>query len=70
MCVENHGLLYGIDIVPYSINQTLKLLNQMQMDRPNAITIVQHRDLNVVPYQNMSIIKFFDTKPIYNVANS
>jgi len=56
--VENHGLLYGIDIVPYSINQTLKLLNQMQMDRPNAITIVQHRDLNVVPYLNKSIIKF------------
>ena len=56
--VEHHGLLYGIDIVPYSINQILKLLNQMQMDRANAISIVQHRDLNVVPYLNMSSIEF------------
>jgi hypothetical protein len=56
--VDNHGLLYGIDIVPYSINQTLKLMNQMSMDRDNAITIVQHRGLNVVPYQNIPIITF------------
>ena len=56
--VENHGLLYGIDIVPYSINQTLKLLSQMQMDSANVITIVQHRGLNVLPYLSMSLIKF------------
>jgi hypothetical protein len=56
--VGNHDPLYGIDIIPYSINQTLKLLNQMEMDRDNVITIVQHRDLNVVPYLNLSIITF------------
>jgi hypothetical protein len=62
--VGNHDSLYGIYIVPYSINQTLKLLNQMPMDRANDITIVQHRGLNVVPYQNMSIIKLLAPKPI------
>ena len=58
LLVGKHDPFYGIDIVPYSINQTLQLLNQMQMDKDNDITIVQHRGLNVVPYQNIPIIKF------------
>ena len=58
LLVGKHDPFYGIDIVPYSINQTLKLLMQMLMDRDNAITIVQHRGLNVVPYENIPIITF------------
>ena len=46
--VENHGLLFRIDIVPYSINQPLKLcLIQILMD--GTYTMVQYVGLNVVP---------------------
>jgi hypothetical protein len=42
--VENHGLLSGIDMVQYSINQPLKLCpNLMQMG--GAFTMVQHTGL-------------------------
>jgi hypothetical protein len=45
--LENHGLLFGIDIVPYPINQPLKLcLIQILMDE--TYTMVQYVGLNVV----------------------
>ena len=46
--VENHGLLSGINIVPYSINQPLQLC-KIQMQMSGAYTVVQHAGLNVVP---------------------
>ena len=45
MVVENHCLLSGIDIVPYSVNQSLKLC-RMQMGW--AYTMVQHVGLSIV----------------------
>jgi len=46
--VENHGLLSGIDIVPYSINQPLKLC-LIQILMGGTYTMVQYVGLNVVP---------------------
>ena len=48
LLVENHGLLSGINIVPYSINQPLQLC-KIQMQMSGAYTVVQHVGLNVVP---------------------
>ena len=54
MFVENHGLLFRIDIVPYSINQPLKLcLSQILMD--GTYTMVQYVGLNVVQYKKCSL---------------
>jgi hypothetical protein len=50
--VENHGILFGIDIVQYSVNLSLKLcLIQMHVGR--AYTIVELAGLNVVPYRKL-----------------
>ena len=52
MFVENHGILFGIDIVQYSVNLSLKLcLIQMHVGR--AYTIVELAGLNVVPYRKL-----------------
>jgi hypothetical protein len=48
MFVENHDLLSGIDIVPFLINQPLKLC-WIQMKMGEAYTMVQRLGLNVVP---------------------
>ena len=57
MLAENHGILFGIDIAPYIVNQPLKLfLIQRQMG--GAYAMVQHTGMNVVPELQMSIILF------------
>ena len=48
MFVEIHGLLSRINIVPYSINQPLKL-RWIQMQMGGAYTMKQHPGLHVIP---------------------
>ena len=53
--VENHGLLSGNNIVPYLINQQLKLCWIQMQKMGGTYTIVQHHaGLNVVLYLKLS----------------
>jgi len=45
---ENDGLLFGIDIVPYSINKLLKLY-WIQMQMGGSYAMEQHAEYNGVP---------------------
>ena len=51
MFVENNGVLSGIDSVPYSIIQSLKLY-WIQMQMSEAYSMVQQAGLNLEPLRS------------------